>query len=79
MSKRIEKLVDKMKRTKTGHGFEDCEKVLIASGYHIAHSKGSHFAFKNETTKHRIVIAKHKPIDKQAIEDVIEAYEANKE
>lgn len=79
MNKRVEKIVAKMKKTKAGHSFEDCEKVLIASGYYIAHSKGSHFTFKKETTKHRIVIAKHKPVDKQAIDDVIEAYETNKE
>lgn len=73
MSNKAEKIITKMKNTKKGHSFEDCEKVLTSIDYIISYSKGSHFTFKNSQTKHRIVIAKHKPIDPKAIIDILEA------
>lgn len=62
-----------MQRTKHGHTFEDCQKVLEYLGYKVRQGKGSHYRFvKGESF---ITIAKHRPVDPKAIQDVIRAWE----
>lgn len=63
-----------MKRTRHGHTFEDCEKVLTSIGYELKTTKGSHHTFKNKKGN-RITIARHRPVSPAAIEDVIKAWD----
>lgn len=74
MTNSIEKIVTKMQRTKHGHSFEDCQKVLEFKGYKMGMGKGSHFKFHKEG-KNMIVIAKHKPVNPKAIDDILRIWE----
>lgn len=74
MTNSIEKIVVKMKRARHGHSFGDCQKVLESKGYKVEAGKGSHFKFFKEG-KDMIVIAKHRPVSPQAINDVLRAWE----
>lgn len=71
MSKKAEKLINKMSNTKAGFTFEDCLLVLKYLGFELHTNDGSHFTFKNEETKQRITIAKHNPMSKNAIKDIL--------
>ncbi len=62
---KVEKIVAKLKRTKFGHTFSYCEKVLLAKGYRLDRVKGSMV----------ITIAKHRPMSPDAVKDVIKAWE----
>ncbi|MDD3012895.1 MAG: hypothetical protein PHC34_04260 [Candidatus Gastranaerophilales bacterium] len=70
---KVEKIIDRMKRTKYGHTFEDCQKVLEFKCYTMKEGKGSHFKFFKG--QKMIVIAKHRPVDPKAVEDIIRAWE----
>ena len=73
MSNKIEKLISKMKRSKSDFTFEDCEKVLLSLGFVVKAQKGSHFRFDRDG-KDFITIAKHIPVSKAAVKDVLEAW-----
>lgn len=73
MSNKVEKIVDKFKRSNKGQRFEDCVKVLEFLGYKMKPGKGDHFKFSKG--QDMIVMAKHKPVDPNAINDVIDAWE----
>jgi predicted RNA binding protein YcfA (HicA-like mRNA interferase family) len=75
MTRKTEKIFAKMKRTLTGWNYEDCEKVLLSLGYKVRQTRGSHYIFSKDQCY--ITIAKHKPVSKDAVKDVIEAW--NKE
>lgn len=73
MGNKIKKIVDRFKRTLSGHSYDDCEKVLLSLGYKLRKSKGSHCLFSKGA--HFITIAKHRPVSKDAVKDVLEAWE----
>jgi len=73
MGNKVNKIVEKFKRTQAGHSYKDCEKVLIFLGYKLRKSKSSHCLFSKGA--YFITIANHKPISKDAIKDVLEAWE----
>lgn len=75
MSSSIEKIVAKMKQSNKGHRFEDCEKVLKAKGYEMKAGKGDHFKFF-KTDEAMIVIARHRPVSPNAVNDVIKAWDS---
>jgi len=68
-----DKIAARMKRTKYGHTFEDCQKVLESLGYTLRKGKGSHYVFSKGIKF--ITIAKHRPVDPKAVQDVINAWE----
>jgi len=76
MSK-VDKIIEKFKKTPAGHSYEDCEKVLLAIGYKLRKSKGSHCQFSKMDSY--ITIANHRPVSKDAIKDVLKAWEKENE
>lgn len=70
---KVEKIIDKFRRSLAGHSFNDCEKVLLSMGYKIRKSKGSHCQFSKD--KNYITIANHKPVSKDAVKDVLKAWD----
>jgi predicted RNA binding protein YcfA (HicA-like mRNA interferase family) len=71
---KVEKIIAKMKRTRFGHTFEGCEKVLLSKGYILSTIKGSHHTYRDSAGK-KITLAKHKPMSPDAIRDIIKIYE----
>lgn len=67
-----DKIIEKFLKTDAGQKYEDCEKVLLYLGYVLKRIKGSHHQFvKNQE---HVTIAKHKPVSKGAIKDVLTAW-----
>jgi len=69
---KVEKLIQSFKTSDAGQKYEDCEKVLLYLGYSLRNTKGSHRVFKK--SDEYIVIAKHKPVSKGAVKDVLKAW-----
>lgn len=74
---RVEKIVEKFKKSDAGQKYEDCEKVLIYLGYALRNAKGSHRVFKKG--ENYIVIAEHRPVSKGAVKDVLNAWDKHYE
>lgn len=70
---KIEKIIQKFKKSDAGQKYEDCEKVLIYLGYTHRNAKGSHRIFKKDDCY--VVVANHKPVSKGAVKDVLNAWE----
>ena len=70
---KIEKIIEKFRRTLAGHSYEDCEKVLLSIGYKLRKSKGFHCQFSKNA--HYITIANHRPVSKDAVKDVLQAWD----
>ncbi len=70
---KVEKIVRKFNKSDAGQSYEDCEKILLSLGYSLRNTKGSHRVFKKGDNY--IVIAKHKPVSKGAVKDVLDAWE----
>lgn len=71
MSK-VEKLIQKFKESDAGQKYEDCEKILLSLGYELKRIKGSHHQFFKDGL--HVTIAKHKPVSKGAVKDVLNAW-----
>ena len=72
MSK-VDKIIDKFKRSNSGQKFEDCEKVLFTLGFILKRVNGSHHQYKKDNLL--ITIANHKPVAKDAVNDILKIWE----
>ena len=69
---KVEKIIEKFKKSDAGQKYEDCEKVLVYLGFTLRNTKGSHRVFKK--SEDYIVIAEHRPVSKGAVKDVLNAW-----
>lgn len=76
MSK-VDKIIEKFKRSNAGQKFEDCEKVLFALGFVLKRTNGSHHQYKNGSLL--LTIANHKPVAKDAVNDILKLWEKHYE
>lgn len=74
----IDKIINKFKKSRFGHTFEDCKKVLEAVGFEEKSSRGSHHKFVKEGLKRPFILAKHRPIDPAAIAEILNFVEKEK-
>ncbi len=72
---KVEKIIEKMKRSPYGHSFDDCKKVLEHHKIIETSSKGSHHKFIKSGMKRPLIIAKHRPVDPAAIKEILELIE----
>ena len=70
MSK-IDKIIEDFRRSQFGHTFEDCKKVLEYIGFEEKSSKGSHHKFIRKGLNRPFILAKHRPIDPAAINEIL--------
>lgn len=71
MSK-VEKIIQNFRTTQFGHTFEDCKKVLESIGFIEKSSKGSHHKFSKAGLNRPFILAKHRPIDPAAINEILD-------
>lgn len=67
----IDKIIKRFKTSKFGHTFEDCKKVLEYLGYIEKSSRGSHQKFSKAGIERPFILAKHRPIDPAAIDEIL--------
>lgn len=70
---KIEKIIEKFKKSEAGNKYEDCEKILLYLGFVLKRIKGSHYQFVKD--EEHLTVAKHKPVSKGAVKDVLKAWE----
>ena len=71
----VEKIIEKFRRSRFGHTFEDCKKVLEYLGFCEKSSKGSHHKFVRPGFNRPFILAKHRPIDPAAIVEILDFYD----
>ena len=69
--KSIDKVIAKFRASQFGHTFEECKKVLEFLGFKETGSKGSHHKFTKDGLNRPFILAKHRPIDPAAINDIL--------
>jgi len=67
----VDKIIQSFKTTKFGHTFEECKKVLEYIGFEEKSSRGSHHKFIKQGLNRPFILAKHRPIDPAAIDDIL--------
>ena len=68
----VEKIIEKFNLSKFGHTFEECKKVLEYAGFSEKSSKGSHHKFIKQGLNRPFILAKHRPIDPAAINEILD-------
>ena len=68
-----EKIIKKFQHSNAGQRFEDCEKVLLALGFVLKRIKGSHHQYRKDSLT--LTIANHKPVAKDAVNDILKLWE----
>lgn len=66
-----DKILEKFKKSQFGHSFEECKKVLEYLGFVEKSSRGSHHKFCKQGLNRPFILAKHRPIDPAAINEII--------
>ena len=66
-----EKIISKFRVSLFGHTFEECKRVLEFIGFTETGSRGSHHKFTKEGLNRPFIIAKHRPIDPAAINEIL--------
>lgn len=74
----VDKIIKKFKSSQFCHTFEDCKKVLESMGFIEKSSNGSHHKFSKTGLNRPFILAKHRPIDPAAINEILKIYD-NKE
>ena len=74
----VEKIIKNFYSSKFGHTFEDCKKVLEYLGFEEKSSRGSHRKFVKAGLNRPFILAKHRPIDPAAINEILEFVERSK-
>ncbi len=67
----IDKIIKKFRSSQFGHTFEDCKKVLESIGFIEKSSRGSHHKFIKNGLNRPFILAKHRPIDPAAINEIL--------
>lgn len=67
----VKKIIDKFRNSQFGHTFEDCKKVLEFIGFKETSSRGSHHKFTKQGLNRPFILAKHRPIDPAAINEIL--------
>jgi len=67
----VDKIIKSFRTSKFGHTFEECKKVLEYIGFEEKSSKGSHHKFTKQGLDRPFILAKHRPIDPAAIDDIL--------
>lgn len=70
---KVDKIIQKFKQTNAGQRFEDCEKVLFELGFELKRVKGSHHQYRKDNLT--LTIANHKPVAKDAVNDILKLWE----
>jgi len=68
----IDKIIKSFQSSKFGHTFEECKKVLEYLGFVEKSSRGSHHKFIKQGLNRPFILAKHRPIDPAAINEILE-------
>jgi len=75
ISTTIKKIVEDFLRSKHGHVFENCRRVLEAMGYALKSNKGSHFIFALPGEFDTMTIVKHSgDADASDVEKILERW-----
>ena len=67
----LDKIIKKFRTSSFGHTFEDCKKVLEYIGFEEISSRGSHHKFRKQGLNRPFILAKHRPIDPAAINEIL--------
>ena len=68
----VKKIIEKFNLSKFGHTFEECKKVLEYIGFVETSSKGSHHKFIKQGLNRPFILAKLRPIDPAAINEILD-------
>lgn len=71
----VRKIVENFRRTRFGHTFEDCKKVLEYLGFVEKSSKGSHHKFMKTGLNRPFILAKHRPVDPAAVTEILDFFD----
>lgn len=71
----VDKVIGKFRATQFGHTFEECKKVLEFIGFKETGSKGSHHKFTKVGLNRPFILAKHRPIDPAAINEILKLFD----
>jgi predicted RNA binding protein YcfA (HicA-like mRNA interferase family) len=70
---KVDKIINKFRNSDAGHRFEDCEKVILYLGYELKRVSGSHHQYQKAA--HTYTIARHKPVARGAIKEILKLWE----
>lgn len=68
---KVDKVISKFRKSPFGHTFDECKKVLEYLGFEETGSRGSHHKFTKDGLNRPFIIAKHRPIDPAAINEIL--------
>jgi predicted RNA binding protein YcfA (HicA-like mRNA interferase family) len=68
-SKRVQRLYDQVVASRKNCRFEDIERLLVALGFTVRKTSGSHVVFKR--ADRTISVPKHRPVKEHYVEEVI--------
>ena len=72
---KVDKIFENFKKSEFGHNFDDCKKALEYLGFVEKSSKGSHHKFMRQGLNRPFILAKHRPIDPAAINEILKFFE----
>jgi predicted RNA binding protein YcfA (HicA-like mRNA interferase family) len=72
-SKRVQRHLDRVRATRKSCSYDDIEALLVAVGFAVRKTSGSHVIFKNGP--HTISVPKRKPVKETYVEQTLNLVE----
>lgn len=69
MEKRLQRLYDRVSKTRKNCRYEDLERLLLAAGFTLRKTSGSHMIFKRGSDI--LSVPKRKPVKEHYVDDAL--------